>query len=441
MPRGLRKFRFCFEKTGLTRYGGLSLFHLFCKSIGLRRFLQSYVRWPDYSHRSYHPADLFLAHLFAIVAGIGRVENTQSLIHNGLIPPLLGLPDFPHRDTLRTFLWRFDSAALRSLQAAHDRLRTYLFQSLGIVYSAVIDADTTALITYGSPEGAEAGYIPKQRHRQRSDAPIISSEGRSGLSLGMQLRSGNVPASSGAWSFLQTILEKVPSSIASTRTRVRLDGAFYDKAIVHPLEAQHVGYVIVARMTRRLQKKMLQARYEEFAQGWEAGEFSYTPWYWNGDHRFIAVRRPTAVEPEEVQRHLFTFRRYTYHRVLVTNLELTPPALWRFYCDRAFQELLLREIKGSYAMAQIPTRGFWANAAYMEMILWAYDLVLGFQFLCLPSEVRHWNISTLRRELWWLPAECVLRHNRNLLILPARYPRQDLFLKIQKATEKVKPLN
>lgn len=30
-----------------------------------------------------------------------------------------------------------------------------------------------------------------------------------------------------------------------------------------------------------------------------------------------------------------------------------------------------------------------------------------FQFLCLPPEVQHWNISTLRRELWWLPAEWV----------------------------------
>lgn len=54
---------------------------------------------------------------------------------------------------------------------------------------------------------------------------------------------------------------------------------------------------------------------------------------------------------------------------------------------------------------RFPTRSFWANATYMEMILWAYDLVLAFQFLCLPKEVRHWNISTLRRELRWLPAE------------------------------------
>ena len=111
-----------------------------------------------------------------------------------------------------------------------------------------------------------------------------------------------------------------------------------------------------------------------------------------------------TLETDEIQQRLFTFRRYTYHRVLVTNLELTAPAVWRFYCDRACQELLLREFKDSYAMAKIPTRSFSANAAYMEILLWAYDLVLAFQALCLPKQVQHWNISTLRRELWWLPA-------------------------------------
>jgi len=76
----------------------------------------------------------------------------------------------------------------------------------------------------------------------------------------------------------------------------------------------------------------------------------------------------------------------------------------------------------------------------MEMILWAYDLVLAFQSLCLPEEVRQCNISTLRRELWCLPAEWVRKDNRNLLMLPAKYPRQDLFLKIEQASEKIKPI-
>ncbi len=440
MPRGPRKFHFAFEKTGLTRFGGLSLFQSFCRAFAIRRFLQVRVRWPDYHYRDYHPADLFLAHLFSIVAGLGRIENTQCLVHNGLIPPLLGLNDFPHRDTLRTFLLRFGPKPLRSLQAAHDKLRAELLRRLGLLYSATVDADTTTLITYGSQEGAARGYIPKRRHTQLSYAPILSSEGRSGLSLGMELRAGNVHSSVGAGEFLGHILDKLPSSMAAPRTRLRLDGAFYDRKIIAPLENQGFGYVVVARMSRPLKKKMVAARYHEFARGWEAAEFTYTPFHWKEEHRFVAVRRPVTVESPEIQLRLFTFKQYTYHRVLATNLELTPPAVWRFYCDRGFQELLLREFKDSYALSKIPTRSFSANAAYMEAILWAYDLVLAFQMLCLPPELRYWNVSTLRRELWWVPAEWVKRGNRNLLVLPAKYPRQDLFAKIQRATAKVRPL-
>ena len=440
MPKGPRKFYFAFEKSGLTRFGGLCLFQSFCHGFAIRRFLQTFVRWPDYDYRGYHPADLFLAHVFSVVAGLGRIENTQCLIHNGLIPPLLGMNDFPHRHTLRTFLLRFDAESLQSLEAAHDKLRAELFRQLGLLYSAIVDADTTALMTYGSQEGVARGYIPKRRHTQSSYAPILSSEGRSGLSLGMELRAGNVHSSTGAGEFLNLVLDKLPSSLAAPRTRLRLDGAFYDREIIDPLENQGLGHVVVARLTPPLKKRMLAARFHEFARGWEAAEFTYTPWHWKREHRFVAVRRPVSMEPEEIQLRLFTFKRYTYHRVMVTNLDLTPPAVWRFYCDRGFQELLIREFKGSYAMGKIPSRSFWANAVYLEAILWAYDLVLAFQMLCLPPEVQHWNISTLRRELWWLPAEWVRRDNRNVLILPVKYPRQDLFAKVQRATLRVQPI-
>jgi hypothetical protein len=67
-------------------------------------------------------------------------------------------------------------------------------------------------------------------------------------------------------------------------------------------------------------------------------------------------------------------------------------------------------------------------------------LVLAFQQLCLPAQLQHWNISTLSHELGWLPAEWVRRHRRNVLVIPARYPRQELFLKIQQAAAKVRPL-
>ena len=441
MPKGLRTFRFSDDATGLTRFGGLVLFRQFCNTLGLRYFLQHGVPWPAYGSRKYQAVDLFLTHVFAIVAGVGRIENTQTLVHNGLIPPLLGLPEFPHRDTLRTFLWRFDSQALQRLEAAHDRFRAELFQRVGLRYDAIVDADTTALITYGRQEGVARGYIPKRLHTRPSYAPILASEGRSGLSLGAALRAGNVPAGTAAWPFLAAQLAKLPTTIAHARTRVRLDGAFDDKDITQPLDGKRLGYVIVAKMTQPLKDRMVAARYHAFREGWEAAEFPYTPFHWKEEHRFVAVRRPVASEPEEAQRHLFTFKRYIYHRALVTNLALTPEAVWRCYCDRAAQELLLREFKHAYQLAAIPTRSFWANATYLELILWAYDLVRAFQVPCLPPPVQHWNIATLRRELWWLPAEWIRRDNRNTLRIPARDPHYDLLGRVQKAVAKVTPLS
>jgi hypothetical protein len=130
------------------------------------------VSWPLDHHRSYHPSDLCLAHLFAIVAGIGRIESTQSLVHNGLIPSLLGLPNFPHRDPLRTFLWRFGPQARRGLQGAHNRVRAALFPPLGLLYSAIVNADTTAVLTYGHQVGTAVGHVPKRRQGKPSYAPL-----------------------------------------------------------------------------------------------------------------------------------------------------------------------------------------------------------------------------------------------------------------------------
>jgi Transposase DDE domain group 1 len=241
MPEGPRKFSFAFERSGLTRFGVLSLFQAFCRSLQIRRFLQVFVRWPRYKYRGCHLVDLFLAHVFSIVAGLGRIENTQCLLHNGLIPPLLGLNDFPHRHTLRSFLRRFQADSLRSLEAAHDKLRAALFLRLGVRYSAAVDANTTTLLTYESQEGVARGYIPKRGLWQGSYAPLLSSEDRSGPSLGIELRAGNVPSAAGAEKFRDSILAKLPSSIAASRTRLRLDGGFYNRKVILPLENQGFG--------------------------------------------------------------------------------------------------------------------------------------------------------------------------------------------------------
>lgn len=96
--------------------------------------------------------------------------------------------------------------------------------------------------------------------------------------------------------FLQHILPKRPASLAATRTRRRLEGAFYDKVISAPREAASLGYVVVARMYRSLKRRRVAARDREFAAGGEAAAFTYTPFAWKPAHRFSAVRRANCAK-------------------------------------------------------------------------------------------------------------------------------------------------
>lgn len=437
MPKGLRKIQISLDGTGLTRFGGLFLFQQFCKYLGLKYFLQHKVNWKQiHGNTIYHPVNLFLAHLFAIVAGIGRVENTKSLASNGLLPSLLGLPNFPHRDTLRSFLWKITPDILEDIQLAHDKLRQSIFQRIGPVYDSIIDLDTTVLTVYGHQEGSAIGYNPQHRGKS-SYCPIISSEGRLGLSLDFKLRPGNIHPGTDIETFLKCSLDKLPKTVSNTRTRIRADASFYNKEFINYLDDNCLKYVIVARLTGPVKNILSGISYHLFQRNWDCGEFYYQPCLWKKEHRFIGIRR--LIEETDFPITLFNVKGYTY-RALVTNLDLNPLAVWRFYCKRALQELLIRELKNNYALAKIPTRSFLANRVYLEIVLWAYDLVMTFKYFCLPEEYQNWTMSVLRRNLWWLPAELVHPDHYNYLRLPKNFPYQDVFQYVQRAIVKVKPL-
>jgi len=423
MPKGIRKISFVFGNAGLTRFGGLVLFQRFCKSLGLRRYLQRSIKWP-YIGRHYHPVDLFLAHIFAVVAGLGRIENVKSLSYNGLIPEILGLPNFPHPSTLRDFLMNFKEESLAGFIQSHDRFRKEMLSRPNPLNSAIIDMDATVITVYGKQEGIAVGYNPTHRGKP-SYCPLFVSEGRSGLSLAIELRGGSVHPATGAIAHLESALEKLPKTVTVTRTRFRADASFYDKKIIQFLDENRIGYVIVARNTSALMNRISGVRFHPLWKKASIGEFSYHPQGWEKAARFIAIRK-IVPQDDTAQASLFAVDGYSY-RVAVTNLQIEPLAAWRFYWKRASQELLIREIKNNYSMAKIPTRCLLANKVYFELLLWAYDLVSTFKHLCLPPTCQNWTLHTLQRELWILPAQLVKTENRYCLNFPNRFLNQELF--------------
>lgn len=158
------------------------------------------------------------------------------------------------------------------------------------------------------------------------------------------------------------------------------------------------------------------------SHGVEAAEFHYQPTRWLHPYRFVVIRRPQPEEPSE-QLTLFKLGKYHY-QVLVTNLDLKPLNLWRFYNDRAGMERIIRELKGDYPLGKIPTRHFFANEAYFHLLLLAYNLVNWFKRLCLPPEFQTASLQTLRTQILLMPARLVRAGNRPRLAMPTSGPRE-----------------
>ncbi len=434
-PRKLRKCLYSFDAPGLSHYGGLTLFLQFCKCAELKRFLARHVRWPS-AGRRWTCNELFLSHLLLTVAGVGRLENSHALQYNGALAKLMGIKSFPSVRALRGFLLSADERALRDLREAHDVLRAWLWNRPPASYSAVLDLDTTALRVFGRPDGAVKGYVPHYAGQRCYSARLLTEATRA-MSLCGQLRPGNVHGSVAASDFVEAGVRLLGKRLPRERIRLRADSGFYDQELVESLERQGLSHVIDVRITSPVRRLLEGVRYHEFRRGYEAGETAFRPCHWKREVRLVVVRRLTSLLEPPVT--LFTLKDYAY-TVQLTNLSLTPEGVWRFYCERAGVELLIRELKGAYALGKIPTRSFLANRLYVEMLLWAWDMVGWFRRECLPESWQKSTLATLRRNLWSVPGHLIRTGRRYQMRLPERFEHQDVFRHAQKKLARVRPV-
>lgn len=427
---GLRSLQFSFGDATLTHYGGMALFQQFCRKLGLKRLLQTYVPWQR-RDSTYHPAELVLCLLYSMVAGLKRISDTRILAYNRSFQRLLGLTRFPSDTTLRQFLRGLSPGELRGLMKVHDLLRARLRDYPRRRTSAIWDCDSTVLPLYGwTIQGARLGYNPKKPGRP-SYHPVVVFEGHTHDTLEGVLRPGDTQPVTVATRLFRACQRKTPKYAHRKKVSIRLraDAGFYDKDFVQFLDEEQVGYCIVAKLTQRLKGLATALRFRTFRKAgrWQVAQTTYHPLAWEQPHRFIVVRRPRPHREDETQQlTLWEFQDFFYH-AFVSNLSLKPAAIYRFYTGRANAELDLRELKAALPLGKVPTTSFTANATHFELILLAYDLVNWFRRLCLAGPWQMARLQTLRYELLMLPARLLCVKHRNVLKLPTGYPYRKRF--------------
>ena len=426
MKKGLQSLEFSFEADALTHYGGLFLIQRFCSKLDFRRRLQRIWRAaPAWSEHD--PVEVIQLLLFVLIVGIQRIHKSDKLQYDGFFLALLELEKLPDQSSLRRFLQRLSPAAIRQLARLHDQLRSLVFALPHPRTTLEFHLDSIVLTLYGKQQGARVGYNPKAKGRP-SYHPILCFEGHGQEFWHGSLRPGDAGSNTGARHFVRRCLDKVPPSIPHSRIRFLADAGFFSGALIEDLDQWGCGYTIVCRSFEHYKQLAEQAGFHDFKMGWGAAEFEHRPQKWSQPHRFIAIRRPLPVDPDQAaQLTLFKDKRYSYS-VLVSNLGLTPWRTWTDYVGRANIERSFRELLNDLALNKIPTQSWTANVAFLQLLLLAYDLVHWFKRLCLPKAEIGTTVETLRHELLAIPAELICRGGRNVAVLPRQYDHKIEFL-------------
>lgn len=422
-----------FGAKSLTHYGGVYLLHRFLSRIGFKQAVAMQVRVAQRNHR-YSVGEMLLSLLYPMILGLERLETTQLLRQNGVFQYLTGLPSYPEATTLRRFLLRVAPTALPKVRALHDRFLRQMAVHPRPPSRLIFDVDSTVLVVYGHQEQARIGDNPLKRGRP-SYHPLLCVEGQTKDFWHGELRPGDAHTASGTLDLLAAGFAKIPARVRLAI--VRADKGCYDHKLVEWLEARRARFVIVARLTAPIKRKLPHLRYVSPSRGVEVAEFRYQPTRWPHPYRFVVIRRPQAEEPT-TQLTLFKLGRY-HDQVLVTNLPLRPLNLWRFYNDRAGVELLIKQLNGDYAVGSIPTRHFFANETSFHLLLLAYNLVNWFKRLCLPPESQNVTLQTLRQRILLMPAQLSRTQKCPRLVLPASGPREAAWKHALQQIDSLKP--
>jgi Transposase DDE domain group 1 len=408
------------------------LLHRFLTRIGFKKAVAMEVRLPQRNNR-YSVGELLLAIIYPMILGLERIETTHLLQANGVFQYLSGLTHYPNATTLRRFLLRIAPQALPRLRKLHDRFLAQMSVRPRRRRRLIFDLDSTALIVYGKQERADVGYHPFKPGR-RSYHPLLCFEGQTKDFWHGELRPGHAHSGAGVRDLLVTCFTKVPTGIR--QVIIRADKGFYDHKTIAWLEQRSAHFVIAVKLHPVLKQRLVGLRYRRYRSNISTAQFYYRPFGLKKRYRYVVIRRPQAEEPSE-QLTLFKRGQYFY-QVFVSNLTLQPLNLWHFYNGRAGIERIIRELKGGYHLGKIPTHYYLANESYFHLLLLAYNLVNWFKRLCLPEEFQSATLTTLRNQIFLMPAQLLRAGNRPRLTMPTSGERETAWKYALHKIEKLK---
>ena len=359
----------------VTPFGGMVSFFAWLGAIGYGARVSAAMPFCYQSPNAIPLEHTLTAFLSSVLAGASRFAHAGWFRHDKALHAMMGIARFPGEDAIRRFFHQFTQARIEAFW------RPLWIWLLGLLAEPsggfTLDMDSTIFNREGNQQGAAKGYNPRRPGR-KSHHPLLAVLAEAPFVLHAWLRSGNTSAGRGVVAFLSEALALLPSG---WKLRcVRADSGFFDKALLSFLEERAIPYIVVARLTAEIKRRLHGINDWQEVEGgaYAVACFQTRLASWDKDRRFVVVRELVREEKAAVGRKLLDVPGYTF-RVWVTNRSENALEIWRDYNPRATVEQRIEEIKNDLSADGFCTKAFFATEAAFLAVLFAYNLLALYQ--------------------------------------------------------------
>lgn len=361
----------------LTRFAGVLPFVRYCHALDLPALLKVVV--PSGGRRRLHAAHhVLFAFVVSAVLGAQRLAHLDWYEGDALLLKLVRLSSWPVRKVFSAALAAIDDAGVAALLNIITNLG---LRSIRGAHSAILDFDSTAVVSFGQQDGALFGYCGKGRNRRRHH-PLVASVAEGRTAVHAKYRDGSAIDEDEAIDFFADTVARVRTRIPGINVSIRADAGFWSAKVCRWFLDQGIPFACSLPLQAGVKLVLWRATFmpvDEVDGDIEVATIPGPQLGMDPRVKVIVIRRAVhdkkAPPPGKVIQQDLDGR----YQAIVTSLDWEPVDVWRFYNDRGDAERVFKVGKHALGLANLVSQDFRANEVAFLLRLLAYNADTLFQ--------------------------------------------------------------
>lgn len=244
-----------------------------------------------------------------------------------------GLLGFPVQSTISRFLAGLKVAVVPKIGVCNFDLLMKFKSGFKGFKEITLDMDSHVIPVFGNQQRVGLGYNPKKS--RYSYHPFLCFIGETRDYIGGFLRNGKHHTSHNAIPLINSIVKKLPSHIKEIK--VRADSVFFSLNMLKFLIKKPIEFYVVLSMQPWVQKKIKYIKgWRSIGKGVEVSQCDYVlTESITITMVFIRQRVRNGEYPKKQLKLLHTEDVIYDYQVIVTNSDIPPKDVWKFYNQKA----------------------------------------------------------------------------------------------------------